>query len=99
MKYAKNLNYLLMVREIIIFESYLTNIISIFTYENEEHKTSGDSNFRKRVEIRIELVDTNMFFIMSKHIYNNKISEEDNFKTAMYNYIKILEQYSNYEDC
>jgi len=87
-------------RKVFIDEVLLgVNNIQLTLYQNEEHREIGDEGFVKSRLHNHNLKETTLIEILCKHKNNDKLSAEDNFKVAIYNYLKTLEEYKDFEDC
>jgi len=72
--------------------------IMLEVYSSEEHRQSGDTNFLKHYELSINLKES-LSFVLMNHSYDSELSEDNNFKVAIYNHIKTLDEYKDFEDC
>jgi len=74
------------------------NMVRIEVYENEQHRIDGDSTFKKHYVKTTMFVGISIKGILCEYVNDIGKSEVDNYKTAVYNYIKVLPEYTDFID-
>ena len=72
--------------------------VLIEIFENTAHRENGNTEFQKSYHKHIQLSDMNVIEILMKSNWVEGESWIDNYKTALYLYIKKIDGYEDYID-
>ena len=75
-----------------------TDRVLMELWESETHRADGTSQFHNCDRKHVSFGEKTIQEIMMEYTNNEELSAEDNFKTAVYTYIKTLDEYAGFDD-
>ncbi len=72
--------------------------IVLIAYADVDHRTEWDTKFKTKHEVVIALEDITVKWILMEYVNDPELSEDNNYKTALYEYLHWLDEYAGFEN-